>query len=137
VLADRCNRAPGAAAANASAQFEALAPDLAEGPLALISGASGAGPATAEEREFLAALDSRRPGIAVRGTAAAIGHSLEAAFPANLILAISCLQHRTVFAPLTPGEPIEAAAAGPISQALVTGWGHHRGEGMALVERVE
>jgi 3-oxoacyl-[acyl-carrier-protein] synthase II len=136
VLADRCDRAPGAAAGNAAAQWQALAP--AAGPLAVISGASGAGPATAEERGFLADVARRRPAMAVRGAAMAIGHSLEASFPANLILAISCLQRRTAFAPLSPQDGIEAPAPdGPVSQAIVTGWGHHRGEGMALLERVE
>jgi 3-oxoacyl-[acyl-carrier-protein] synthase II len=136
VLADRCNRAPGAAARNAAAQWQTLAP--ADGPLAVISGASGAGPATGEERDFLADVVKRRPATDVRGTAMAIGHSLEASFPANLILAISCLQRRVIFAPLSLDDGLEAPALdAPVTQAIVTGWGHHRGEGMALLERVE
>ncbi|MBX6320458.1 MAG: beta-ketoacyl-ACP synthase [Rhodospirillaceae bacterium] len=136
VLADRCRREPGMAATNAAAQWRSLG--VSEGPLVVISGASGAGPATAEERDLLADLVRRRPGIAVRGTAMAIGHAVEAAFPANLILAISCLRRRAVFAPLSPEEGLEAPSPdAPVRQAVVTGWGHHRGEGMALLEEVE
>jgi hypothetical protein len=32
-----------------------------------------------------------------------------------------------------PLEPDEAVMAGPLRQALVTGWGHWRGEALALV----
>jgi 3-oxoacyl-[acyl-carrier-protein] synthase II len=63
---------------------------------------------------------------------------LEASFLANLILAISCLQRRTVFASLPPGDPVEAPTpAALVDKAIVTGWGHARGEGMALLERIE
>jgi 3-oxoacyl-[acyl-carrier-protein] synthase II len=135
VLADRCNRAPGAAARNAQRQWNSFAAGLREGPVGVLSGACGAGPATAEERDFLERLRAGRGGLIVRGTAAAIGHGLEASFLANLILAISCLERRTVFPPLSPDEP--AAPAAPVEQAIVTSWGHVRGEGMALLQRVE
>lgn len=135
VMNDRCRRAPGAASANAAKQWNAIAPKLGGGPLAVLSGASGAGPITAEEHEFLAARAGERP-LAVRGTAAALGHGMEASFLANVILAISCVGRGSVFPALDPDDPLEAAAAAGVRQAVVTGWGHWRGEGLALVETV-
>ena len=67
----------------------------------------------------------------------ALGHSVEAAFLTNLILAISSLERRKLFAPLSPEEPLEARDVGAIDQVLVTGWGHRRGEGMALLRTVD
>jgi 3-oxoacyl-[acyl-carrier-protein] synthase II len=123
VQSDRCNRAPGAATANAQRQLAALQPNR-QGA-AIISGASGAPAATAEEQAFLAGL-----GLPVRSPANALGHSLEPSFPANLAIAAMAVSHGTLFPPL---EAAEAAMDMPLRQALVTAWGHWRGEGMALV----
>ncbi|BBK40736.1 beta-ketoacyl-ACP synthase II [Allostella vacuolata] len=120
------DRRPGAAAA--AARWP-LADDR---PAFVVSGASGAGPVTAEEKEYLAA---RGPAIAVRGTAAAIGHGVEASFPANVALAAWCAEGRAGFPPLSD-DPIEAPAAGPLDRVVVTGWGPRRGEGMAVLEPV-
>ncbi|GAA0596990.1 beta-ketoacyl-ACP synthase [Craurococcus roseus] len=85
---------------------------------AVVSGASGAAGPTAEEAGFLADLREAGPAQGpVLRTAEAIGHSFEAAFPANLALAALAL-----------GRP----EAPP--QALVTGFGCWRGEALALVE---
>jgi 3-oxoacyl-[acyl-carrier-protein] synthase II len=73
----------------------------------------------------------------VRGTAAALGHSMEASFLANLGLAITCLEKGALFPPLSPREPIEQREGRPVDSLLVTSWGHYRGEGMALIERVQ
>jgi 3-oxoacyl-[acyl-carrier-protein] synthase II len=74
-------------------------------------------------------------GIPVRGTAGAWGHAMEASFLGNLALAITCLEQGRLFPPLHPDEPLEAAwRERPLKQILVTGWGHHRGEGLALLE---
>jgi 3-oxoacyl-[acyl-carrier-protein] synthase II len=91
---------------------------------AVISGASGAAAPTAEEAAFLAEL-----GLPVRATASAIGQTLEPAFPIALALAAMAVKDGALFPPLDPAE----APCGAISQALVTGWGHWRGEAMALV----
>lgn len=131
VLADQTDRAAGAAAKAADRQLTALR--LENSGLVVLSGASGAGAATAEEYRWLRALAERRGGLAVRGTAAAIGHGMEASFLANLALAASCVERGALFPALAPEDPLEAEA-GPVRQALVTGWGHHRGEGLALVE---
>jgi 3-oxoacyl-[acyl-carrier-protein] synthase II len=131
--AGRCRRLPGAAAATAGGQWRALG--LAAGPLAVVSGACGSGPITREEHDFLAGLAADGMTVAVRGTAAAIGHSMEASFLANLFLAISCLRRRSLFAPLAAGEPLERRLDdGTVDRVLVTGWGHQRGEGLACLE---
>jgi 3-oxoacyl-[acyl-carrier-protein] synthase II len=137
IRSDRCSRAAGAAASNAARQWVAVRPKLRGNALAVLSGACGSGPITREERDFLQDLAASGIPLTVRGTAAALGHSVESAFLTNLVLAISCLERRKVFAPLAPEEPLEARDIGAVDQVLVTGWGHRRGEGMALLQTVE
>ena len=121
----RCHRDPGQATANARAQFEALASHWDPAGAAVISGASGVAAVTQEEQAFLASL-----GRPVRASATAIGTALEPSFPASLGLAAISVQRGTLFAPLEAAEqPMEA----PLTQALVTSWGHWRGEALALV----
>ncbi|MSO99446.1 MAG: beta-ketoacyl-ACP synthase [Acetobacteraceae bacterium] len=117
---DRCGRAPGEAAASAARQAAALG-----NASAVISGASGAARATAEEREFLDRL-----GLPVRAVASAIGHSLEPSFPAAVALAAMSIARRKLFPPL---EPAEAPFEGQLAGLLVTSWGMWRGEATALV----
>jgi 3-oxoacyl-[acyl-carrier-protein] synthase II len=136
VESERCARKPGDAAAVAEAELGRVAPRLDGAPLAVLSGASGRGGITAEERAFLAGVSERRP-IAVRGTAAALGHSMECAFLQNLILAVAALERGSLFPPLDAEEPLEAAHGAALRQALVTSWGHWKGEGMALVEAID
>jgi 3-oxoacyl-[acyl-carrier-protein] synthase II len=126
IRTDRCKRDPGQATANARAQLKALTAASGSAPEAIISAASGAPAPTQEEAAFLASL-----GLPVRGVATAIGHSLEPAFPAALALAALAIKHGALFPPL---EASEAVTTSPLSKALVTGWGHWRGEAMALVE---
>jgi 3-oxoacyl-[acyl-carrier-protein] synthase II len=124
----RSGRAPGAVAASLEKLWKTL-PGL-RADYAVISGASGAGPATAEERSFLDALGDH----AVRATATRIGHGVEPHFAMNIALAALAVQHKTLFA---PGDPSEQATDRPVTQAVVTAVGHWRGEGLALVEAVE
>ena len=49
----------------------------------------------------------------------------------NIALATVALGHEKLFA---PGGGFEAAMDEPLAQVVVTGVGHWRGEGMALVE---
>jgi 3-oxoacyl-[acyl-carrier-protein] synthase II len=124
VRTDRGRRRPGEAAETAASQLQALAPTLPEG-MAVISAASGAPAATAEEAAFLAGL-----GLPVRAVASALGHSMEPSFPAAVALGALSIAHRRLFAPL---EAAEAAMPGALSQVLVTSWGCWRGEAMALL----
>ena len=117
------------------------APALRDAPIAVMSGACGAGPITGEEHAFLEKLAGTGRSLAVRGTAAALGHGIEASFLANVILAISSVRRGRVFAPLDPDDALEAAAqgleqGGGVTQAVATAWGHWRGEGLALIESV-
>ena len=133
VQAGYSDRKPGSAARLAAGQWEKIGLQSGNGTSAVLSGACGAGRITAEEHEFLAGQSNIGP---VRGTAAAMGHTMEASFLANLGLAITCLEQGRVFPALSAEEPIEARAGGAADRVVVTGWGHYRGEGIALIERV-
>ena len=98
---------------------------------AVITGASGAEPATAEERAFL----QSHPGHAVRATGTMFGHTMEAQFPIGLALAALSLSRGTLFPP-NDSTGFEIEMSTPPSQIVVVGTGHWRGEGMALVEAI-
>ena len=123
VASDRCPREPGQATANARRQLAAM--PLNPTGAAILSGATGLAAPTQEELAFLDTL-----GLPIRATATALGHAMEPSFIANLALAADAIARQTLFAPL---EPAEAPMATPLTQVLVTAWGHWRGEGMALV----
>jgi 3-oxoacyl-[acyl-carrier-protein] synthase II len=136
VVNARSDRQPGAVAASLEKLWKAL-PGL--GPdYAVISGASGAGPATAEERSFLDAVggaEGDSPGsLVVRGTGTRLGHGVEPQFAMNIALAALAVENGTMFA---PGDPSERAAGRAVRRVVVTAVGHWRGEGLALVEAVE
>ena len=129
IRTDRCRRGPGEATANARAQ-------LRGDGRAYRSGQRGGDfrrlrrrRADAEEQAFLAEL-----GLPVRATATALGHSMEPSFPASLALAALAVRHGSLFPPL---EAAEQAMPAPLKQALVTSWGHWRGEALALSRRPE
>lgn len=98
---------------------------------AIITGATGAAPATAEERAFL----DRHRDIPIRATGTAFGHLMEAQFPLGIALAALSIARGALFPPNDPtGVEIETQTAP--SRIAVIGAGHWRGEGMALVEAV-
>lgn len=112
-------------------EFEAIASSVKKDSAVIISGASGAEPATSEEKKVLAAT-----GLPVRATATHIGNGMEAQFLANIALGCQAVRKGTLFPPSGSGDTGSAPANG-ISQALVTSVGHWRGEGLALIERVD
>src|SRR5215472_12049621 len=127
VVNARSSRDPGAVAATLAklcATLPAIRPDCA-----VISGATGAAPATAEERAFLDA----RGDIAVRATGSHIGHGVEPQFAMNIALAALAVECGVLF---PSRDPSERAMSGALTQAIVTGVGHWRGEGLGLVEAV-
>lgn len=132
VMSDRSKRKPGDASRSAASQLAALGPRLATGPLALISGATGVEPVTAEERAFLGGLVANGLDVTVRAGGSAIGHGFEAQFPALVALAALVASHRRLY-PAHDDTGMEGAGPDSVTQALVTLWGHWRGEGMALV----
>jgi 3-oxoacyl-[acyl-carrier-protein] synthase II len=112
--------------------WDKIAPALAHGHYAVFSGASGAEPATGEERVFLAAL----PGVAVRAPGSYVGHGPEPQFAMNVALATLALNHGALYPPCDRSG-LETNMAGRLTQAVVTGVGHWRGEGLALVEALK
>jgi 3-oxoacyl-[acyl-carrier-protein] synthase II len=130
VLSDRSNRQPGTLVASLQRMWEKLRDRLDAEHAAVISGATGAEPATSEERTFL----GRQPQFPVRAVGSHIGHGLEAQFPMNVALAAIVLMHGKLFPPC-PGSEFEQPTQVAPTQVVVTGIGHWRGEGLALVER--
>ena len=131
VVSDRVNRQPGTVAAALTRLWDKIKDKVKSGQAAVLSGATGAEPATAEEREFL----EQHPDLAVRATGSYLGHGLEPQFPMNVALATIALGHGSLFPPCD-SSGLERPMSGELRQVLVTGVGHWRGEGLALVERV-
>ena len=127
VHADRSSRNPGDVTAGLAKLWSKIAGSLHKGKVAVISGASGAAPATAEERAFL----DQHGDVAVRATGTYLGHALEPLFPMNVALAALAVSRGSLF---PPGSSVERPMDGSLTQAVVTSVGHWRGEGLALVE---
>jgi 3-oxoacyl-[acyl-carrier-protein] synthase II len=102
-----------------------------EGDGAIITGATGAEPATSEERSFL----GEHPDFAVRATGTMFGHAMETQFPLGLGLAALSISRGALFPPNDP-TGLEIEMSKPPAQIVVVGAGHWRGEGMALVEAI-
>ncbi|MFI4960000.1 MAG: beta-ketoacyl-ACP synthase [Hyphomicrobiales bacterium] len=131
VLSDRSKRTPGSVTAALGRLWDKIKQKLRPGHAAVLSGATGAAPATAEERAFLAAHDD----LAVRATGSYLGHGMEPQFPMNVALAAIAVGHGNLFPPCD-STGLERPMSGDLSQVVVTGVGHWRGEALALVERV-
>jgi len=129
VQSDRTSRQPGAVATALGRMWKTISSRLVSGRVAVISGATGAEPATAEERAWLTTV----PDIPVRATGTHLGHGVEPQFVMNIALATVALGHEKLFVPASSSDP-EKAMESPLAQVVVTGVGHWRGEGMALVE---
>jgi 3-oxoacyl-[acyl-carrier-protein] synthase II len=130
-VSDRSDRQPGAVTASLRRLWGKIAPGLDNGHYAVLSGASGAEPATGEERAFLAAL----PGVEVRAPGSYVGHGPEPQFAMNLALAVLAIEQRGLFPPCDR-TGLEKDMDASLTQVVVTGVGHWRGEGLALVEPV-
>ena len=129
VLSDRCNRKPGDVTTALKRLWGRISERLKLGKVALISGATGTAPATAEERTFLA----EHKDVAVRATGTYLGHAFEPQFPMNVALAALTVSRGSLYPP-TDDSGVERPMDGPVTQAVVTAIGHWRGEGLALVE---
>jgi len=136
VVADRASRQPGTVTATLSRLWDKLKDKVKTGQAAVITGATGAEPATGEERAFL----QQHGDLAVRATGSYLGHGLEPQFAMNIALASVALGHGSLFPPCDSTgleRPISGELSqGLLEQVLVTSVGHWRGEGLALVERV-
>ncbi len=132
VISDRSRRAGGAVTATLSALWDKIKDKIRAGHAAVFSGATGVEPATGEERAFLEA----HPDLAVRATGSYLGHGAEPQFIMNVALAAVALGHGSLFPP-RDASGLEQPMSGDLSQVVVTGVGHWRGEALALVERVD
>jgi 3-oxoacyl-[acyl-carrier-protein] synthase II len=130
VVSDRANRKPGTITQALSRLWDRIKTKIDSGHLAVLSGATGVNPATAEERVFL----ENHSDLAVRATGSYLGHGLEPQFPMNIALATIALGHGSLF-PASDTTGLEKPMSGGLNQILVTGVGHWRGEGLALIER--
>ncbi len=115
------------------ALLDSLVLGLDEGPLGVLSGASGVEPATGDELSWLDGLENRGIAPAIRAYGTMLGHSVEAHFPAGLALAALAVSRNGFFRPFD-NSGRERSVDRQAERILVTGWGHWRGEGLALVE---
>jgi 3-oxoacyl-[acyl-carrier-protein] synthase II len=129
VCSDRNLREHGEIEATLRHQWEAIAAKVDRTHAAVISGATGVEPATSAEGRALAGF-----GLPVRNTGTYIGHGIEAQFAANLGIGCMVLEHGKLFAPSGSGDTGESPTS--LSQLVVTSVGSWRGEGLALLERV-
>jgi 3-oxoacyl-[acyl-carrier-protein] synthase II len=131
VQSSRNLRKAGESEGTLRAEFNDVMGGVKKDEAVVISGASGAEPATSEEKKVLG-----ETGLPVRATATHIGNGMEAQFLANIAIGCQAVRKGTLFPPSGSGDSGNAPAKG-ISQALVTSVGHWRGEGLALIERVD
>jgi 3-oxoacyl-[acyl-carrier-protein] synthase II len=130
VASDQTKRAAGDITAALESAYADVAATLKADSAAVISGVTGVQPATGEEKAFLG-----KHGLPVRATGTALGHSMEAQFPMNVALAALAVQNGRLFA-TSDKTGVETAAPANLTQVIVTGVGHWRGEGLALIEAV-
>jgi 3-oxoacyl-[acyl-carrier-protein] synthase II len=131
VKSDHVKRTPGAVGDALERMWAAMAAKVKKDDAAALSGATGIAPITAEERAFLG-----KHGLVTRATGTHLGHGIESQFPANIALAAMALQRGQLFPP-ADSSGVERAMPVPLRQVAVTGVGHWRGEGLALVEAAE
>jgi len=129
VMSERSSRKADPVRPALRAMWGRIASRVRPGQAAILSGASGAEPATGGERLFL----TEHADIPIRATGSYIGHGMEPSFPMNVALAALALDRGGLFAPRDPAG-FEVPITGALSQVVVTGAGYWRGEGMALVE---
>jgi 3-oxoacyl-[acyl-carrier-protein] synthase II len=129
IMVESTHRRPGSIEASLDRMWKKL--EIPDAQTAVISGAPGSEPATAEERAFL----TRHPEVAVRATGSHVGHSVEPQFAMNIAIAALAVNYGKLFPPFdTTG--VERPMTSGLAHAVVTGVGHWRGEGLALVEPV-
>ena len=131
VLSERSNRTAGTIPAALARLWQRLVPPPMPAGIAVISGATGAQPATGEERAWLKTL----PDVPVRATSSILGHGFEPQFAMNIALAALALGREKLF-PAMDSSGVEREYEGPLERVAVTAVGHWRGEGMALVDAV-
>jgi 3-oxoacyl-[acyl-carrier-protein] synthase II len=131
VVSDRNKRSAGETTASLSRLWQRLGGSVSAEGVAIVSGTTGAEPATSEERAWLKTVR----GVPVRATGTHLGHGFEPQFAMNIAIAALALGHGTL-PPPADSSGVEQPMLGRPGRIVVTGVGHWRGEGMALVEPV-
>jgi 3-oxoacyl-[acyl-carrier-protein] synthase II len=128
------DRSPRRQSGDITGSLRKLWSDLSEvkGAAAILTGATGAEPATSEERSFL----GEHADCAVRAIGTRFGHLVDAQFALGLGLAALSISRGALF-PAGDSSGVEIEMSKPPTQIVVTATGHWRGEGMALVESVD
>jgi len=131
ICADRARRRqPGEIEATLRREWGTVGRGIDRARAAVISGACGLEPATAAELSALKEI-----GLPVRNTGTYIGHAVETQFTANLGIGCAVLEHGKLFPPTGTGDFGESPPE--LCQVVVTSVGNWRGEGLALIERVD
>lgn len=136
IASDRARREAEPVSNTAMELFDRIVDGLRPGPLPVLSGASGVEPITSQERAFLKQLESRDWLPVVRAYGSVLGHSVEAHFITGVALAAMAVSRRSFFAPFDASD-VERPFQGVPRRVLVTGFGHWRGEGLALLEAAD
>ena len=132
VISEHSGRPAGAVSGALERMWQSLRAAPEPAGIAVLSGATGAQPATAEERAWLMSMSA----LPVRATGSYLGHGLEPQFAMNIALATLALRQEKLFPPLD-SSGVERSYDGSLDRIVVTAVGHWRGEGMALVEAVK
>ncbi|MEJ2123669.1 MAG: beta-ketoacyl-ACP synthase II, partial [Alphaproteobacteria bacterium] len=135
-VSGRSGREIGSEAASLRALFNAMDVKLPLSELPVMSGASGVEPTLAAELAFLRGLHNDGYYPLIRGYGSVLGHGVEAHFPMGVALAALAVARGEFYPPFDTTRE-EDVALKRIARVLVTGVGHWRGEGLALIEAVE
>lgn len=135
VHSGRSDRTPGSGAASLRALFDSLEAKPPLGELPVLSGASGVEPALAAELSFVRGLHGDGYYPLIRAFGSVLGHGVEAHFPMGIALAALAVARGEFYPPFDASRE-EDTAMKKTDAILVTGAGHWRGEGLALVKAV-
>ena len=136
VESGRSDRTPGSGTASLAALFGRLGGKPVRGELPVLSGASGVEPALAAELAFLRGLEADGYYPLIRAFGSVLGHGVEAHFPMGVALAALAVARGEFYPPFDDSRE-EDVALKRTESILVTGVGHWRGEGLALVRAAE
>jgi len=134
VRTDQSRRRPGDVAAKLGRQLDALIP--AGEPASVLSAATGAMPATAEERELLGQLIAAGRVDTVRAVGTMLGAATSATVPAAAGLAALAIARQGFYRPVD-GTGFETPKGAAPRRIAITSAGMWRGEASAVVTAIK
>ncbi len=132
----RSARTPGSGAKSLAGLFAKLGDKPERGELPVLSGASGVESALAEELAFLHSLEANGYDPLIRAFGSVLGHGVEAHFPMGVALAALAISREGFYPPFDALDE-KCPASEQTDAILVTGVGHWRGDGLAMVRAAE